>query len=841
MKFQRLPGRKNTQNKVGDRSSPESGSGRPRLFFDWPVKTQLRIGFGAMLLCSIGVGAGGLIAASQVQESVKVAKTANELLGRIPELLTHGQIFSRDGTDTASAAVRAEIAAISQESQRLAAESPQAARTLTANIGDLETSFATLAQHRQDRDAATSSLDGLTMSLVETTNQAFQDYKALTAYRSAIAITNEGKMIELSKVAPRLGNMRIAMIVLEQEAAAFADSPDRQAAKALTKRLGALVKDAKAVRRTVKDAGIKADVKKLTRSVKGLEKLIKAQAKSGTPQDNWRQDFQPAIAELTGLTGAILQAAEAPMEALKQNLREFDHATADIELLSNYSQGVARDVLGLRSAYSDYLNKPTPEIGEVFEAYLQETRTQLEDLSEVRDATAKNSSDKALTDLLNGPLKTLVEAGREALPKLEATFAQVMSTTASLRTSEESFALAAASLTEQAEAISASSGETAVATAESAQTQITATLIFALLLGVGFVFVLSGAIIRPLRDLTAAMLSLKEGKTDLDLPASRRSDEIGHMAKAVATFRDREGERLRLEEETRAGQEESQRRQQTVDRLIAQFRDDIETALASVTGNMERLDRTSEHLSEIARTTTGKSEEVSTASGHASQNVQTVAAATEELSASVQEVGRQVENTLSRVQKAAGATRTSNDQVRSLSSAAERIGAVVLLIQEIAEQTNLLALNATIEAARAGEAGKGFAVVASEVKSLAGQTARATDEISSQVSEIQTATQASVQAINAIMEMMEDVNETAAAMASSVEQQTAATEEISVGVSQAASQTASVTETIGDLSRGSGETSQSAREVEDIAGEATRRLSDVTTRIDRFLQDVAAA
>lgn len=789
----------------------------------------------------MGVGASGLIAASKVQDSVTVAKTANELLGSVPKLLTNAQIFTREGTSGSADAVRGEIAEISKESLRLARERPVTAQSMASIIAELDSAFSNLAASRQDRDAAASSLDRLTMTLVDTTNQAFQEYKALTAYRSAIAITNEGKMSDLSKIAPRLGDMRIAAIVLEQEAAAFATDPGKRTAKALIDRIDGLDKDAKAVRRTVKDDAIKDGVKELAKSAKALEKTIKAYEKSGPSEGAWERQFQPAVQKLTGIAGAIIAAAEAPMEQLKQDLRGFDRATADIALLSNYTQGVARNVLGVRSAYSDYLNTPSEETGAAFQEYLRSAKAQLDDLSKVRDAAAKNISDKALTDLLNGPLKTLVEAGHQTMPQLETAFAGIVSTSASLRSSEEAFALAAARLTEEAETISTTSGKSAVSSADAAQTQITATLIFALLLGIALVMILSGALIRPLRALTQAMLKLRNGETDLDLRAARRSDEIGHMARAVATFRDREQERLRLEEETRAGQEEVQRRQQTVDTLIAEFRDDIEAALSSVTGNMQQLDRTAEQLSGIARTTTGKSEEVSTASGHASQNVQAVAAATEELSASVQEVGRQVSNTLARVEKAADATRTSNEQVRSLSSAAERIGAVVQLIQDIAAQTNLLALNATIEAARAGEAGKGFAVVASEVKSLAGQTANATDEISSQVSEIQIATRGAVDAIGAIMEMMEDVNETAAAMAASVEEQTAATEEISVGVSQAAGQTASVTDNIGDLSRGSGETSQSAREVEEIAGAATRQLSGVTTRIDRFLQDVAAA
>ena len=180
-------------------------------------------------------------------------------------------------------------------------------------------------------------------------------------------------------------------------------------------------------------------------------------------------------------------------------------------------------------------------------------------------------------------------------------------------------------------------------------------------------------------------------------------------------------------------------------------------------------------------------------------------------------------------------------RIAELSKAAGRIGDVVKLITAIAEQTNLLALNATIEAARAGEAGRGFAVVAQEVKALAAQTAKATDEIGSQINNIQSATHDSVAAIKEIGATITRISEIASAIASAVEEQGSATQEIARNVQQAAQGTAQVAANICDVNKGAAETGSASSQVLSSARELSNEGSRLKIEVGKFLTTVRAA
>ena len=341
--------------------------------------------------------------------------------------------------------------------------------------------------------------------------------------------------------------------------------------------------------------------------------------------------------------------------------------------------------------------------------------------------------------------------------------------------------------------------------------------------------------------LAGIMRQLARRDYGFDLPCATRSDEIGDMARAMDDCRTglKQADALAATQATeQASKAERGRR---LDALTGGFESKVGQMTGVLASAATELQATAQAMSGTAGTTSERAEAVMVAANQASGNVQTVAAAAEQLVASVREITRQVAQSAAAANKAVADAHQTQETVRMLAEGAERIGHVVNLINGIAGQTNLLALNATIEAARAGDAGKGFAVVASEVKALASQTARATEEISTQIGQIQTATQNAVTAIGTITETIGRVSETTAAIAAAVEEQGAATQEIARNVQEAAFGTQAVTQNINAVSHAAEETGEGARSVLSAANNVTRQMETLDGEVRSFLSGVRAA
>ncbi|MBI5320826.1 methyl-accepting chemotaxis protein [Bradyrhizobium sp.] len=398
-------------------------------------------------------------------------------------------------------------------------------------------------------------------------------------------------------------------------------------------------------------------------------------------------------------------------------------------------------------------------------------------------------------------------------------------------------------------ALSAIGSQEAAKLADTAQRSSLNTLLvngvlmaFSILLAAGALWIVFNRIVRSISQMTGAMSEIAAGNTSLVVPCVDRRDEMGAMARALLVFKEN-AEKVHAMQAEREALEQAARAEKAaaMNRLADDFQARVGEIVETVSSASTELEASAKTLTATADRAQQLTTTVAAASEQASANVQSVASATEELTSSVNEISRQVQESARMAGDAVGQARTTNDRVAELSKAAGRIGDVVELINTIAGQTNLLALNATIEAARAGEAGRGFAVVASEVKALAEQTAKATGEISQQISGIQAATQESVGAIREISGTIERLSEISSTIAAAVEQQGAATQEISRNVQQAAQGTQQVSANIGDVQRGAGETGSASSQVLSAAQMLSGDSNRLKVEVENFLNSVRAA
>jgi len=355
-------------------------------------------------------------------------------------------------------------------------------------------------------------------------------------------------------------------------------------------------------------------------------------------------------------------------------------------------------------------------------------------------------------------------------------------------------------------------------------------------------YVVGRSITKPLADLQDVMGEVADGAFEVEIAGKNRRDEIGDMARAVEVFRDQGAAAERVKEEQQIAEKRAaEQKHEDLNKMA----DDLETSIGqmidALTASSSELEQTARSMSELAGTTNEEAISVSNASAGATQNVETVAAAATQLSNAIGEVTEKISVSAALTQESRAASEQTDAQMNNLAEAANRIGSVMILIQEIAEQTNLLALNATIEAARAGDAGKGFAVVASEVKDLANQTAKATGEISDHVNRVQEETRTAADAMTGIAHKIGEINQVTSAVSAAVEEQSSATLEISRSAEETAEMNRNVSSSVETVRSAAEQTGSAANKVLSSAEELSQTAVDLRKQVGDFVASIRAA
>jgi methyl-accepting chemotaxis protein len=560
------------------------------------------------------------------------------------------------------------------------------------------------------------------------------------------------------------------------------------------------------------------------------------------------QEVAAAVDAASGPVTAKLDARDARENAMRDVFAARADASAALEATLDETQdeGAIESLLRANMA----LNLAVARIAELSAAgNASDVEAMREEFFYAADELAINLAilGPIVTDAIRVPAESLIgraegEGDVFALRERELTMTEQATTLVEeARFADASLSELVASTRDEALAEQAEASSAGVAAIGFGQSIMIVFAIAAIIAGAAITWLyISRSLLARLTHISTAMETLAGGEIG-DALETDGKDEITGMARSVNVFRDNAIERQRLEAERSEGEAARAARTRAIEDLIANFEEVSKRALGAVSDAATEMESAATALDQSSRSASQTTAQVNASSGRAAENVDTVAAAAEEMTGSIAEIAQQISRSTEIAQDAANRVEQTNTDVAALNEAATKIGDIVSLINDIAEQTNLLALNATIEAARAGEAGKGFAVVASEVKTLAEQTGKATSSISDQINGIQGATGKAVDAIANIGEVISEMNNISAAIAAAMEEQRAAASEITRAAHDAASGSREVSESIASVDAAASETGQCAAQVSSASNALNTESDGLKKAVSEFLKGVRAA
>jgi methyl-accepting chemotaxis protein len=345
-------------------------------------------------------------------------------------------------------------------------------------------------------------------------------------------------------------------------------------------------------------------------------------------------------------------------------------------------------------------------------------------------------------------------------------------------------------------------------------------------------------LVRPLQSAAASAVELADGNHDVEVDNADRHDEIGDIARALLTIKKAAYKFQKLQAQTNADRESHL---ETLKKLTDRYEKNISEIVGGVASASSELQATATAMAASAEQSANQSARVSLSLSEATAGVTAAAAASDEFAMSIGEISRQASTSAELARKASNAAVDADSTISELSESASQVGDIVEMISTIAQRTNLLALNASIEAARGGEAGRGFAVVATEVKELATQTGKATEQVAGQIRAMQETTNASVSALRKIAEQIKQLETTAVSIAAAVDQQSVAGQDLARSIDLAARSAEEVTSNLDQVRDTSLATGSAATQVLTSSTELEQQAGVLKQQVDEFLSHVRAA